>query len=153
MFCRIKFIKNRLTRISKANMKSRYALFILFFFPIIGLIGVKTGNLNYVFLPFIFGLIAKGLDLKDIIKCYFVFCWILIVGTFLCCHMGLLENMVSFREEKVRNSFGFIYATDFAAHIFYLVLMYFYLRSGKFNLIEIMLFFVFIFFYCKSMWR
>ena len=63
-----------------------------------------------------------------------------IVGTFLCCHMGLLENMVSFREEKVRNSFGFIYATDFAAHIFYLVLMYFYLRSGKFNLIEIMLF-------------
>jgi oligosaccharide repeat unit polymerase wzy len=54
--------------------------------------------------------------------------------------MGLLENMVSFREEKVRNSFGFIYATDFAAHIFYLVLMYFYLRSGKFNLIEIMLF-------------
>ena len=115
-------------------------LFILFFFPIIGLIGVKTGNLNYVFLPFIFGLIAKGLYLKDIIKCYFVFCWILIVGTFLCCHMGLLENMVSFREEKVRNSFGFIYATDFAAHIFYLVLMYFYLRSGKFNLIEIMLF-------------
>lgn len=87
-------------------------LFILFFFPIIGLIGVKTGNLNYVFLPFIFGLIAKGLYLKDIIKCYFVFCWILIVGTFLCCHMGLLENMVSFREEKVRNSFGFIYATD-----------------------------------------
>lgn len=43
------------------------------FFPIIGLIGVKTGNLNYVFLPFIFGLIAKGLYLKDIIKCYFVF--------------------------------------------------------------------------------
>ena len=83
-------------------------LFILFFFPIIGLIGVKTGNLNYVFLPFIFGLIAKGLYLKDIIKCYFVFCWILIVGTFLCCHMGLLENMVSFREEKVRNSFGII---------------------------------------------
>ena len=60
--------------------------------------------------------------------------------------MGLLENMVSFREEKVRNSFGFIYATDFAAHIFYLVLMYFYLRSGKFNLIEIMPFFVFIIF-------
>lgn len=120
------------------------------FFPIIGLIGVKTGNLNYVFLPFIFGLIAKGLYLKDIIKCYFVFCWILIVGTFLCCHMGLLENMVSFREEKVRNSFGFIYATDFAAHIFYLVLMYFYLRSGKFNLIEIMLFCIHLF-YCKSM--
>ena len=36
-------------------------LFILFFFPIIGLIGVKTGNLNYVFLPFIFVLFSKGL--------------------------------------------------------------------------------------------
>lgn len=63
---------------------------------------------------------------------------------------GIVGNMVSFREEKVRNSFGFIYATDFAAHIFYLVLMYFYLRSGKFNLIEIMLFCIHLF-YCKSM--
>ena len=45
-----------------------------------------------------------------------------------------------FVRKRFGNSFGFIYATDFAAHIFYLVLMYFYLRSGKFNLIEIMLF-------------
>lgn len=50
---------------------------------------------------------------------------------------GVIENLVFFRGAvQNRNSFGFIYPTDFCAHVFFLTCCWFYLRWRRLTLAE-----------------
>ncbi len=55
--------------------------------------------------------------------------------TVLLSRLGVIENLVYEQADglklRFRESMGFIYPTDFAAHIFYLLLIVFYLTKGK----------------------
>lgn len=75
---------------------------------------------------------AKGISFKKIIKVYFTVAVTVVFLVFIASQIGLIENLV-YRQSgrNLRMAFGFTYPTRFAAHIYYLVLWYWYLRDEK----------------------
>ncbi len=67
---------------------------------------------------------AKGVDFKKILKVYLTIGIIIMLAAFVASQMGWVKNLVftALRNEVVvyRYSYGSIYPTDFAAHVFYL---------------------------------
>lgn len=67
---------------------------------------------------------AKGIKLDRILKVYLIIGISVMLVAFAASQAGWIENLVYLGREpgQIRNSFGIIYPTDFAAHVFYLVL-------------------------------
>lgn len=82
----------------------------------------------------IFILGARNVVFKRIINIYLILGTILLAFIFFSSLIGLTRNLIYYRgfsTDVVRQSFGIVYPTDFAAHILYLVLAFCYLRFGK----------------------
>lgn len=79
---------------------------------------------------FIFMLAANKVNIKKIIKIFFVTSSIMLIITIISAKLGLIENLIYYRgvSGKKRESFGVIYPTDFAAHVFFICLSYLVLR-------------------------
>ncbi|MEY8661351.1 hypothetical protein AALT52_00375 [Ligilactobacillus faecis] len=96
---------------------------------------VYNGDNKLLFLlVFIFA--SKGIDYKKILKiyCYTVlFCTIVTIFSALA---GKIPNLIYFRNGIKREAYGSIYPTNFAAHIFYLVLAYVTLKKWNLNSFE-----------------
>lgn len=72
---------------------------------------------------------AYKVDVKKLMKIYLWIVGGLTLVTFLASQVGIIENLRYIRPRSgiVRNSFGIIYPTDFAAHIFFLYAVSVYL--------------------------
>ncbi|TWT11038.1 hypothetical protein [Streptococcus sp. sy004] len=72
---------------------------------------------------------AYKVDVSKIMKIYLVIVGGLTIIAFLASQVGIIENLRYIRPRSgiVRNSFGIIYPTDFAAHIFFLYTTIIYL--------------------------
>ena len=80
---------------------------------------------------------AKGISFRKIMKVYFVTTILLLVYTIGAALTGRIENLVYYQESRrTRTAFGSVYPTDFSAHIFYSILVYFYLRNEKLKYVE-----------------
>lgn len=83
---------------------------------------------DYSFLFWIGFLIvgAKDVDFDKILKVYLTLGIIITLAAFVASQMGWIENLVYvvIRDDvwTVRNSYGSVYPTDFAAHLFYLAI-------------------------------
>lgn len=71
--------------------------------------------------------------------------------------IGIIENLVYWRINGMignrRESFGFAYPTDFAAHVFYWILLYYYRKRGLLKYKDYLLFIfiaLFIEYYCDA---
>ena len=77
---------------------------------------------------------AGQIDFRKLIKVDVLISTVLTAVTILCSLTGIIDNLAwSMGNGKVRMAFGFIYSTDFAAHIFFLMLGWWYLRREKAN--------------------
>lgn len=77
---------------------------------------------------------AVKVDFEKLIKADVWVSTILTVVTIVCSLTGVLDNLTwGLSNGQVRMAFGFIYSTDFAAHIFFLMLGWWYLRQEKAN--------------------
>lgn len=103
----------------------------------IGLVGVctifnylKTGS-NTMVILLLLVVAAKGVVFKKILRVYLIVVGSIVAFAFVCSLMGVIINLKYYvpDEKLFRNSFGIVYCTDFAAHIFFLILTYFYVRS------------------------
>ena len=69
---------------------------------------------------------AKGVDFNKILKVYIFLGTVLLLAAIIASQVGWIENLVYvvWRNEQItyRNSFGIVYPTDFAAHVFYLLI-------------------------------
>lgn len=97
---------------------------------------------------------ARGISLKKIIKVYFMAAAAVVFGVVAASQIGLIENLV-YRQSgrNLRMAFGFTYPTRFAAHIFYLILWYWYLRDEKLTYRETLIPVcagVFLWFFCEA---
>jgi hypothetical protein len=89
-------------------------------------------------LPVLFLILgAKNVPFKKLLQIYCAISGTLIIITVITSQTGLVENLIYERNGQ-RISFGFNYPTDFAAHIFYMVLAYCYLRKGYLTNLELM---------------
>lgn len=81
----------------------------------------------------IFILGARDVDFRRIIYFYLILGTILLSFVFFSSLVGLTKNLIFHRDniQTIRQAFGIIYPTDFAAHVLYLALAYCYLNFKK----------------------
>ena len=95
------------------------------------LVYFQTNRLNFLVYSMLLVLLVN-VDMKVVLRNYVVVAGILVVGVFLLSLVGIVPNLQYNRAGVIRNSFGFIYPTDFASHCFYLFLAFSYLLKDKF---------------------
>lgn len=98
---------------------------------------------------------CRGIDDKKIVKTYFVFGTIYLLITMVCSLTGVIENYSTIRATTgtLRYSFGIVYSTDFAAHVFFLILAFHYIRDRRIKLLDIIIHILIVAFlnrYCDS---
>jgi len=80
---------------------------------------------------------SKDVSFEKILKVYLVIAGAIVALAFGSSLLGVIENLqYTKRSGAFRNSFGIMYTTDFAAHIFYLFLTFFYLKGEKLRLVH-----------------
>ena len=80
---------------------------------------------------------ANGIEYKKILKVYLIVKVPITICTMIAGYTGLITNLVYHRGEKVRMAFGFIYPTDFAAHVVYMIAAWVLIRQVRCSWIEI----------------
>lgn len=107
--------------------------------------------------PLIFSLFllgCKDVEFNKIIKVYFMSTIVVLVAAFVASRLDIIEDLVYIRDYVVeRNSFGIIYPTDFAAHIFFLLCAYYYLIKDsiqEFHLLAGIIISLIVYMYCDT---
>ncbi len=84
----------------------------------------------FVWIVFLAG--SHKVSLKKILQIYLVVSAAGMLMAFSASMIGVIENLRYISEERgTRNSFGIGYPTDFAAHIFYMLVIAFYLKGER----------------------
>ena len=96
---------------------------------------LQTGATNFLLYSLLI-LLLYDADVDVILKTYVFIAGSIVIGIFLLSIIGLLPNL-QFAQVRssglvIRNSFGFIYPTDFASHCFYLFIAWGYLLREKY---------------------
>ena len=112
-------------------------IFTLLFLIILILTWRISGE-NFVLFLFVPVIFSKGINPQNVNRVFFVICMLSITIIMILSLKGVIPNLTYVRGNIVRNSFGIIYPTDFAAYIFYLVCSYIYMRRELYSFIEVM---------------
>jgi len=115
----------------KMRISYKYLLLSIFLLISGELVYFQTNRLNFLVYSMLLVLLVN-VDMKVVLRNYVVVAGILVVGVFLLSLIGMIPNLQYNRAGVIRNSFGFIYPTDFASHCFYLFLAISYLLKDKF---------------------
>ncbi|WP_269798259.1 polysaccharide polymerase [Streptococcus sp. SM5] len=115
----------------KMRVSYKYLIFSILLLLSGVLVYVQTNRLNFLVYSMLLVLLVN-VDMKVVLRNYVVVAGILVVGVFLLSLVGMVPNLQYNRAGVIRNSFGFIYPTDFASHCFYLFLAISYLLKDKF---------------------
>lgn len=118
---------------SDVNLRELIIFGILFLVFVI--VFIHTGDKKLLFL-LVYIYSSKGVDLKKILKVYCYTIFICTLVTIVAALIGKIPNLIYFRNGIKRSAYGSIYPTNFAAHIFYMILAYVALKNGKLNIFE-----------------
>ncbi len=91
----------------------------------------KTDKLNFLVYSLLMVLLVNA-DRKVILKTYVGVAGTIVLAVFLLSLLKVVPNLQYSRGAVIRNSFGFIYPTDFAAHCFYLYVAISYLLKDRY---------------------
>lgn len=115
----------------KFNLKQ--ALFYIIAIPLL-FVTWKVSDSDYAFITGVFIIGARNIDFDKIIRWYLNSAVVLLAFVMVSAKLGIINNLSYVRDGAVRQAFGIIYPTDFAAHVFFILLAYAYIRFNKFNL-------------------
>ena len=128
--------------ISAFSYKSHAFIFLFISVFLVLIIGSNSHQLELLYFSLSLVVGAKGLEFKDILKVHFYlsvsFCLLNIVGS----QMGLIENAIQKDQSErlsiiddtlFRESFGYDWCTDFASHVFLIILSLWILKKGIFS--------------------
>ena len=145
------------------RFKSRDFVWILLSFLLVAVVGYTSKNYQILYFSYVIILGAKGVPFRNIVKLHFVLMLIICISNIFGNEMGMVseqnfsvqdmerENM--FGETVERENFGYLWATDFATHVFFILLDYWILKDAKLSLSVIAIYsFVsfFLFYYCDA---
>lgn len=80
---------------------------------------------------------AKNISYINILKLYIALKVPLIITTIIGSQLGIIENLIYNQDGRVRESYGFIYPTDFAAQVFFAVAAWVLIRQIKMSYAEL----------------
>lgn len=85
--------------------------------------------------PFVWILViigSKEIPFRKLLKIYLAINGAIVLLAFCSAFLGVIENLQYGQGERgIRNSFGIVFPTDFAAHIFFMTLVFFYLMGER----------------------
>lgn len=117
------------------NIESILSILLLFSFT---LSSCCTGYVE-IFDTALFILGAKDVNDKHIVKTYLIVKIPLILMTIFGSQIGIIENLVYNQNGRIREAFGFVYPTDFAAQIFFAFAAWIFLRRLQISIWELIL--------------
>lgn len=80
---------------------------------------------------------ARKINFEKILKVFFIVISVLLVFTVICSLTGQVENLIFYQgDRRARMAFGVCYPTDFSAYVFFLSVVYCYLRKEKLRYLE-----------------
>lgn len=80
---------------------------------------------------------ARKINFEKILKVFFAVIAILLIFTVICSLTGHVENLIFYQgDRRARMAFGVCYPTDFSAYVFFLSVVYCYLRKEKLRYLE-----------------
>ncbi len=120
------------------------------------LITVVTGYENpLLWIMLVIG--AKNISFRKILKITLIVDISIVLSAFVASALGVIENLQYVEEGRsiitVRNSFGIIYPTDFAAFFSFIILMYFYLKGDtlhSYHYIIVIIIAVLLYCFCQT---
>lgn len=94
---------------------------------------------------------AYGINYRKILKIYLSINIPVTICTVIASQLGLITNLIYTQDGRIRESFGFVFPTDFAARIFFIIAVWVILRQARCSLIELgVMITLVIFLYLKS---
>lgn len=125
----ILFIGLKIVLFDTYTRKMLIAVIAIFFLA--GVIYINSGYFSVmIWLLIVVG--AKDVSFDRLLEVYLLLNISIFVLTVCASFLNLVENLVYYAsDEGIRNSFGYIYVTDFAAHVFFCVLIAFYLGRNQ----------------------
>lgn len=121
----------------KEDKKITFAM--IMFTIITFIVFIFTRNKSVVF--FYLGLMAfRKLEIDKLLKIAYNVTFIIFFGIVILSLLGIIPDWTFPRGTLVRHSLGFIYATDCIGIFLAIILMYFYIKKSKANLLEIIAF-------------
>jgi hypothetical protein len=107
--------------------------------------------------PFFWVLIligCKDISFEKILKVYLVITGSIMILALCTALLGVIENLIYESADRgVRIAFGSVYVTDFASHIFYMILVYCYLKAERlktYHFFGIIIITGVVYFFCKT---
>ena len=131
--------------IQKYTPRMKVLMVLVLFVSLI--IGICSDALFQMFFMFalIFG--AKGISYHSILKVYNISSAAFCISILLLCYLGFVKNEVTFSDDRelitsgaLRNSFGYVWPTNFATHVFFILLSYWILIKGKLSFVKVCVF-------------
>lgn len=101
------------------------------------LIVTLISSAHYLVTTVLLVMAARGINFRRILKIYLGIVGGILLVAFIAAMLGIIKNITFVTEYGVRQSFGVVYTTDFAAHIFYLSCVYLYLKARRFELLDL----------------
>lgn len=92
---------------------------------------------------------ACGFDYRKIIQTYLFIAVSLTIYTVISSQLGNVTNLIYDFHGRIRESFGFIYPTDFAAHIFFIVVAWVLFRQERCSYAELIVMVILVLFLAK----
>ncbi|WP_333646085.1 hypothetical protein [Lacrimispora sp.] len=117
------------------------------------LIYLNSGYLN----PFLWLLVllgSKDISFEKILKIYLLITVSIMMFSMCAALLGIIENLIYETEGRGRRiAFGSVYVTDFASHIFYMILTYCYLKAEQlktYHFVGIIAIMSIVYYFCKT---
>lgn len=129
----------------KFNLGELIILFLVLLLTIV--VGINSNHFSLLYITYFLVFGTKGMCFDKIVRVHFlaglVFCVFIVIGSL----SGYVENVV---ENDVRLGsgldfdnriyFGYAWPTNFATHVFFILLIYWYLKKGVLNYIEVIIY-------------
>ncbi len=139
--------------IDKVSLKE--LIFYLLFVGIAVIVSIKSGNRQILTLSLLI-ISSKNINFRYILLTFLIIVPLLLFITFLFSQANIIPNLQYFRvregELKIRNSYGMIYPTIFAAYLQYIVIGYsYFMRKNSLSHITFIILSILCFFICLYM--
>lgn len=129
----------------KYEESEKQIILLVFFFVI--LIGISTQRFGTVYSSFALIVGAKDVDFRSILKVYYKTGAILCIIVVLLSYYGVIENRGVLSEGHglsetltIRYCMGYIWPTDFATHVFFILLAYWIEKGGRMTIFRFLTF-------------
>lgn len=135
--------------------KGSHLLLVIVIGLIVFAVGMNSDNIYQMYLTYLIIIGAKDIPFRDIVKAHFILALCFCVFNMTISELGWVRKKVAyfiderdglFEDVVMRKDFGYGWSTDYANHVFFILLDYWLLRRGKLRVFEYFLFILIIFF-------